>query len=81
MMQRKVSENAVYSKNFQVSEVDWYFPELGRTFFLHKFMEFLKKFRPQNARPLDIRDYLSVLLKYAKYHESLGRKRKTRAQN
>ena len=32
------------------SEVDWYLSELGRTFFLYKFMEFLKKFRPQNAR-------------------------------
>ena len=47
---KKSFENAVYSENFQVSEVDWYFPELGCTFFFHKFMEFLKKFRPQNAR-------------------------------
>ena len=29
---KKSFENAVYSENFQVSEVDRYFPELGRTF-------------------------------------------------
>ena len=58
---KKSFENAVYSENFQVSEVDWYFPELGRTFFLHKFMEFLKKFKTSKCS-LDIRDYLSVLL-------------------
>ena len=44
----KSFENAVYSKNFWVSEADRYLPELGRTF-LYKFMEFLKKLRPQNA--------------------------------
>ena len=47
---KKSFENAVYSENFRVSEVDRYFSELGRTFFLYKFMGFLKKFRPQNAR-------------------------------
>ena len=47
---KKSFENAVYSENFWVSEVDRYLSELGRTFFLYKFMEFLKKFRPQNAR-------------------------------
>ena len=78
MMQRSF-ENAVYSENFWVSEVDRYFSELGRTFFLYKFMEFLKKFRPKCS--LDIKDYLPVLLKCDKYHESLGRRRKTRAQN
>ena len=36
---KKSFENAVYSENFRTSEVDWYFPELGRTFFLHKFMK------------------------------------------
>ena len=46
---KKSFENAVYSENFWVSEVDRYLSELGRTFFLYKFMEFLKKFRPQNA--------------------------------
>ena len=48
-MQRKISK-MVYSENFRVSEVDRYLPELGRTFFLYKFMEFLKKLGPQNAR-------------------------------
>ena len=49
--ERKSFENAVYSENFRVPEVDRYFPELGRTFFfLYKFMEFLKKFSPLNAR-------------------------------
>ena len=47
---KKSFENAVYSENFWVSEFDRYLSELGRTFFLYKFMEFLKKFRPQNAR-------------------------------
>ena len=47
---KKSFENAVYSENFWVSEVDQYLSELGRTFFLYKFMEFLKKFRPQNAQ-------------------------------
>ena len=47
---KKSFENDVYSENFRVSEVDRYLPELGRTFFLYKFMEFLKKRRPQNAR-------------------------------
>ena len=47
---KKSFENAVYSENFWVSEVDRYLSELGRTFFLYKFIEFLKKFRPQNAR-------------------------------
>ena len=46
---KKSFENAVNSENFQVPEVDRYLPELCRTFFLYKFMEFLKKLRPQNA--------------------------------
>ena len=47
---KKSFENAVYSENLLVSKADRYFPELGRTFFLYKFMEFLKKLRPQNSR-------------------------------
>ena len=47
---KKSFENVVYSENFRVSEVDRYLPELGRTFFLYKFMEFLEKLRPQNVR-------------------------------
>ena len=47
---KKSFENAIYSENFWVSEVNRYLSELGCTFFLYKFMEFLKKCRPQNAR-------------------------------
>ena len=39
---KKSFENAVYSENFWVSEVDRYLSELGRTF-LYKFMEFLEE--------------------------------------